>query len=172
MRFISKTTNKIILTVVISILVFTGWVLGLEKLYAQTLIGTSNAVISVFKNDTYIDLEEVNNNYQFRVHTIVTGRKGSYPQEVGGLLQPFVIILSWQIFLFLILKPRIAIKSFLVNVLIFLLIQIIFLYILTGYYNSDFNKFVFGTMLDTFYIFTLILIIKDSLLYRVFSSGK
>lgn len=168
MKFFSKTRNKIILIFAITIMVFTVWEVGFERIYSNFLIGTSNIVLKIAKENTYIELEKVNNAYQFKVHTMVTGRKASFPQEIGGLLQPFVIILSWQIFLFIILKTRPAFKSMVVNFVIFTLIQIFFLYILTGYYNSDFNKFVFSTMLDTFYIFALILVIKDNLLYGVF----
>ena len=152
-----------------------GWQYGLETAYAKTLVGATNISLGVFTNDTHIEYEKIpkqENLYQFRVYTKIDGRKGNYPQETGGILQPFVIILSWQIFLFLALKKRDALKSMGVNIGVFFLIQIIFLMLLTGYYTSTIQQFLFDIMLDSFYIVALILVIKDNLLYGVFSRNK
>ncbi len=171
MKFLRKTRNKILLIIGISILVFAGWESGLEIIYAKSLVGTSNVVLSVVKEQTHIELEKAKKGYQFRVYTLVGGRKGHYPQEIGGLLQPFVIILSWQLFLFFVLRTRTAFASLGINIGIFLLIQVYLLYLLTGYYNSDTNKLIYSSMLDSFYVFAVILVIKDNLLFRVFGKS-
>ncbi|PIQ29519.1 MAG: hypothetical protein COW63_12705 [Bacteroidetes bacterium CG18_big_fil_WC_8_21_14_2_50_41_14] len=172
MVLFSSTRNKIILLLLISALVFTAWQSGAERVYAQVLIGTTNFFVGMAKEDTHIELENINENdktYQYRVFTRIDGRKGNYPQETGGVMQPFVIVLSWQIFLFFVLKRKPALTSLVMNVGIFLLIQVVFLVFLTGYYNSGVQKYLYTMMLDSFYIFALILVIKDQMLYRVFS---
>jgi len=172
MVLFSSTRNKIILLLLISALVFTAWQSGAERVYAQVLIGTTNFFVGMAKEDTHIELENINENdktYQYRVFTRIDGRKGNYPQETGGVMQPFVIVLSWQIFLFFVLKRKPALTSLVMNVGIFLLIQVVFLFFLTGYYNSGVQKYLYTMMLDSFYIFALILVIKDQMLYRVFS---
>ena len=63
-----------------------------------------------------------------------------------------------------------AIISLVINVGVFMLVQIVFLLLLTGYYTSDIQQYIFTIMLDTFYIVALILIIKDNILYSVFGS--
>lgn len=171
MKFLRKTRNKIILIILISILVFAAWESGLEVIYARTLVGTSNVVLSIVKDETHIELEKNYDKYQFRVYTLVQGMKGHYPQELGGLLQPFVIVLSWQIFLFFVLRIRTAFASLGMNVGTFLLIQVFLLYLLTGYYNAETNKFIYTSMLDSFYVIAVILVIKDNLLYRVFGKS-
>ncbi|NQU33868.1 MAG: hypothetical protein HQ521_11575 [Bacteroidetes bacterium] len=170
-KLISSTRNKIILLLLISLVVFTGWEYGMETGYLKVLVGTTNLSVGVIKKDTKVELETTiskENPYQFKVSTIVDGRKGSYPQEIGGIVQPFVIILSWQIFLFFVLTRRSALRSLAVNFVIFLLVQVIFLIFLTGYYTSDFQKFVYDMMMDSFYIIAIILIIKDNMLYPIF----
>ena len=174
MALLTSSRNKIILLFTISIVVFFGWQYGLETAYAKTLVGATNISLGIFTNDTHIEYEKIQNQelYQFRVFTKIDGRKGNYPQETGGILQPFVIILSWMIFLFLVLKRKDAFISMGVNIGIFFLIQIIFLMMLTGYYTSTIQQFLFDIMLDSFYIIALILVIKDSILYGVFSRDK
>jgi hypothetical protein len=153
------------------LLVFAGWQAGFETVYAKLVVGTTNAVVGVVKADTHIEIEKTTQyeaGYQFKVFTRINGRKASYPQEPGSLLQPFVIILSWQIFLFFVLKRKSALQSLLVNFGLFILIQVIFMILLTGYYNSDVQQYIYTMMMDSFYIIALVFVIKDYMLYPVF----
>jgi len=175
MKLLSSKTNKILLLLLISLLIFTGWQYGGEQLYTKLLVGATNVSLKIIKKDTYIEYEKQKGNsnlYQFKVSTRINGKIGSYPQEVGGLMQPFVIILSWQIFLFFIIKQKNAIKAIIFNIAIFMLVQMVFLILLTGYYTSDIQQFVFTIMIDCFYIIALILVIKDNILFSVFASKK
>ncbi len=167
---ITSNIIKTIFLIIISIVVFGAWELGLENVYEETLVEITNDALSVLKKDTRIDLEKKQNSdaYQFRVRTRIQGRMGSYRQETGGLMEPFVIVLSWQLFLFLVLKFKSALKLLIINLTIFLFLQVIFLFFLTGYYNSIIQQFLFDMMLDNFYIIALILVIKDSILYPTF----
>jgi len=170
MKLLSSTRNKTILLLLITLVMFAGWQVGGETMYAKVLVGTTNVVLDAATNDSHIEYKkEGSGRYHFEVHTRIDGRKAHYPQETGGLMQPFVIVLSWQIFLFFVLKRRSAIQSLLVNVAVFLLIQIIFMIMLTGYYSSDFMQYVFTMMMDSFYIIALVLVIKDQMLYQVFA---
>jgi len=159
------------LLLLITFIVFTGWQAGLETVYAKLVVSTTNYTLDVIKDDTRIEYKKkskTSKDFEFVVFTRIDGRKGNYPQEVGGILQPFVIILSWQIFLFFVLKRRQAFQSLGVNFAIYLFVQILFLFLLTGYYNSTVQEYFFTMMLDSFYILSLILIIKDNMLYPVF----
>ncbi len=175
MKLLSSKTNKIILLLFISLLIFTGWQYGGEQIYTKLLVGATNVSLKIVKKDTSIEYEKQKGNsglYQFKVNTRIDGKMGSYPQEVGGLMQPFVIILSWQIFLFFIIKRKNAIKALLTNVAVFMLVQMVFLILLTGYYTSDIQQFIFTIMIDCFYIIALILVIKDNILFSLFTSKK
>ena len=169
-KLIASNTGKAILLIIISIIIFSAWEFGLEKYYEESLIGITNVTLPLVKKDTRITLENTkkDGSFQFRVYTRVQGRRGNYPQETGSLMQPFVIILSWQLFLFFVLGFKDALKLFGINVGIFVFLQILFLYFLSGYYNSPTQKFLFDMMLDNFYIIALILIIKDNIFYPVF----
>jgi len=172
MTILSSSRNKIIALLLITVVVFVGWQYGLETAYTKILVKATNISLDIFTDDTHIELEKISeqsNLYQFRVFTTIEGRKGNYPQEASGILQAFVIILSWQIFLFLVLKKKDAFKSLGINIGIYFLIQIIFLMMLTGYYTSTIQQFLFDIMLDSFYIIALILVIKDNIVYGVFS---
>lgn len=171
---LSSNIKKIIVLISISLITFVAWEFGLEHIYEKALVNITNPVIKAIKKDTHIILEESTNgkNYQFRVYTRVQGRMGNYPQETGSLMEPFVIILSWQLFLFFVLKSNMSFKLLLINTLSFIIIQMIFLIFLTGYYNSTIQQFLFDMMLDNFYIVALILIIKDNILYPVFRKVK
>jgi len=165
-----KLIMKILLVVVISVLIYAAWLLGLEKVYAKVLLAPTNAVLSAIKKDTKIELEKNEQNiYQFKVRTVIEGRKASFSQELGSLLQPVVIILSWQIFLLLAFRIKPALKAAGVNLGIFMFIQAIFLMLLTGYHTSETQKFIYKIMMDSFYIIALVLIIKDNLLYAIFT---
>ncbi len=162
--------KKILLLILISIIIFTAWEMGAERIYEKSLVGITNMVLPVIKKDTRINLEKSgkDNTYQFRVYTRVQGRMGNYPQETGGLMEPFVIVLSWQLFLFFVLNYKTAFKLLAINIGSFIIIQAIFLIFLTGYYNSSVQQFLFDMMLDNFYIIALIIVIKDNILHPVF----
>jgi len=174
MNILSTNRNKILLLILISFLIFIGWNYGVETAYAKLLVTTSNISLGIINKDANIKYEKVDKDselYHFKVTAVINGRRGSYPQEVGGILQPLIIILSWQIFLFFVINLKLAIRSLLTNFSIYMLIQIIFLILLSGYYNSTAQQFVFSILLDSFYIIALILIIKDNILFSVFSRG-
>jgi hypothetical protein len=45
--------------------------------------------------------------------------------------------------------------------------QVLFLILLTQFYNSDFVAFIYNLLIGNFYILALFLILKDSLRYRL-----
>lgn len=171
MKLFNSAIKKVILFILISIIVFTGWEFSLETAYLRLLVNTTNVSVGVIKKDTFIEIESTNVSnepYQLKVHTRIEGRRGTYPQEIGSLLQPFVIVISWQIFLLLILNVKSALRSLGMNFIIFFIVQVFFLILLTGYHSSDSQKFFFNVMMDSFYVVAIILIIKDNMLYPVF----
>jgi len=170
MTLLTSRRNKIILLIAISMLIFGVWEMGMEKVYEKALVSITNVALHVVKKDTRITLEKTDtkDTYQFRVYTRVQGRMGNYPQETGGLMESFVIVLSWQLFLFFVIKRKNAFKLLGVNVGIFVAFQMLFLILLTGYYNSSIQQYLFNMMLDNFYIIALILVIKDNMIYPVF----
>lgn len=170
---IKSNLLRIIVLIVITIIVYVGWNRGVEVVYARVLTFGSNTVLSIVKPDSRIEVEQDRSGkYQFKVNTRIDGRRGSYPQTFGSLLQPFVIVLSWQLFLFLAINLKQALKLFGINAGIFLLVQILFIYFLTGYYSSGLKKFMYDMLMDSFYIIALVLVIKDNIFYPVFRQIK
>ncbi len=175
MKILSSNRNKVILLLFISIFVFIFWQSGFETVYARVLTGTTNYFLNIAIKDTHIELErnkEMDGVYQFRVFTIIDKKNGNYPQETGSLLQPFVIILTWQIFLLFVLDRKSFLKTLWINMGVFILIQIIFLFLLTDYYNSKVQQFFFTVMLDNFYVMALVLVIKDNMLFPLFGKSR
>lgn len=172
MALLASNRIKILLLIILTISSYTLWQHGLERIYAKTLLVGTNATLGIVKGNTSIELEQLDETYQFRVRTIIDGRRASFPQAFGGLLQPFVIILSWQIFLFIVLKRNLALQSMGINFGIFYFLQVIFLILLTGYHTSEIQKFIYVMFMDSFYIIGLVLVIKDNMLYPVFRKAK
>jgi len=173
MKLPGTNRNKIILLLLISIVIFVLWEVGLEQVYLRSITGITNAFLHLVKDETHIELIRENGEFHFEVYSLFTNPqnhdgaklKGHFPQEIKSLMQPFVIIISWQIFLFIIFKPRNAIRSLFINIPVYLALQVFFLVTLTGYYSSLTASFIFNMMLDSFYIIALILIMKDYMLY-------
>lgn len=157
--------KKIFILLGVSMVVTVLWFSGLEKLYADLLTFSTNTVLSAVSDHTHIKLEKQETDLIFRVHTLIDGRKGSYPQAAQSLLLPAVIVISWLVIMFYSLPRKTAIKQALTDIGIFLIFQIIFLILLTSYYNSNFAKYFFHVMLESFYVLAIIIIIKDSLKY-------
>lgn len=159
---------KIVFLIVITIATYWFWQKGVEVYYARILLIGTNTALSLVKGNTSIELEQEDEVYQFRVRTMIEGRRASFPQAFGGLLQPFVIILSWHIFLFIALRSKLAARSLWINMGLFYLFQVVFLVLLTGYHTSEVQKFIYVMLMDSFYIIALVLVIKDNMLYPVF----
>lgn len=174
-KILSSTISKVILLLLLTFLTFSAWQAGLEKTYAKTVVSTTNAVLGIIKKDTHIKYEKDKGSieaYHFEAYTRIDGRKGHYSQETGGMMQPFVIVLSWQIFLFFVLNWRSALRALGLNIAIFVLFQVLFLIFLSSFYTSTVQQYLFTLMMDSFYIIALVLVIKDAMLYPVFSKKK
>lgn len=168
---IKSNILKVLIIIAITLAVYVLWQVRLEPVYAKILSGGTNVILSIVKTDTKIEVEKENDSYQFRVHTLIDSRKGSYPQLFGSLLQPFVIILSWQLFLFFVIRPKLAMKIMGVNLGIFYVMHMLFLILLTGYYTSELQKYIYVMMMDSFYIIAIVLVIKDTMRYTVFQKA-
>jgi len=168
MAIITSNWLKAVVLIIITVAIFIGWSRGIEVVYARALLVGTNMTLGIVKNNTSIELEKADETYQFRVRTIIDTRRASFPQAFGSLLQPFVIILSWQIFLFFALNRKSALQSLGLNLGIYYLFQVIFLILLTGYHTSEVQKFIYVMLMDSFYIIGLVLVIKDNMLYPVF----
>lgn len=169
MRF--KRYINILLVIVISAVLLLIWINGLDYVYAQILSLFTNIFLFVSPS-TSLAVENKSDELYFIVETLINGRKGTYPQKAGLIILPFVMMLTWQILLFINLPWRKALRSTIENLAIFMLIQVIYLLILTGYYKSDMDKFFFHLLIDSFYIFGLFLIVKDAIRYRLLKVGS
>ena len=142
------------------------WFNGFDWLYAQLLRLGANMLL-LFSQDTHVGLKLVDDAPNFIVTAIIDGKKGTYPQKADLILLPFIMILTWQILLFFNLPRRYAIRSAIENIVIFYIIQLIYVMLLTAYYNSTAIKFIYDLLLDSFYIIALFLIVKDAFKYEL-----
>jgi hypothetical protein len=166
-----KKYINILIIVASSALLLVLWFHGLAWIYAQTLRFGANLFL-MFSSDTNIGLKLTDDAPTFIVQTIIDGKKGSYPQKADLILLPFIMILTWQILLFFNLPRKYASRSAMENMLIFYAIQVIYLLLLTSYYNSGTAKFLYDLLLDSFYIIALFLIVKDAFKYQLIGFAK
>ncbi len=165
-----KIVNILIVIAASALLLFL-WFRGLNNVYANTLVFGSNIFLSPFQ-DIYLEIDPETDYPVFIVHSVIEGRTGHYPQEAKLILLPFIMILTWQILIFFNLDTKDAVRSALENLLIFYLLQVIFLILLTQYYNSGLIKFIYNLLSDSFYIFALFLILKDTVRFRLLKLPK
>jgi hypothetical protein len=161
-----KKILNIIIVIGASGLLLVLWFNGFSYLYAQMLkLGVN--ILLLFSSDTHVGLKLVENAPTFIVDTVIDGKKGSYPQKADLILLPFIMVLTWQVLLFFNLPLKQATRSAIENIIIFYTIQLIYVLLLTAYYNSSTIKFIYDLLLDSFYIIALFLIVKDSFKYSL-----
>jgi hypothetical protein len=147
------------------------WFNGLDYIYAQMLRFGANLAL-VFSSDTHVGLKLAENSPTFIVETVINGRKGTYPQKADLILMPFIMILTWQILLFFNLTLKQALRSTAENLIVFFIIQVIYVLLLTSYYNSGVVKFMYDLLMDSFYIIALFLVVKDTFKYELIGLAR
>jgi hypothetical protein len=166
-----KKIINILIVLLASAILLVLWFNGFAWVYAQMLRIGAN-ILLVFSNDTSVGLKMIDDAPAFVVDTIVNGRKGTYPQKADLILLPFIMILTWQILLFFNLPRKHAIRSAIENIVVFVVVQLIYVLLLTGYHNSATVKFIYDLLLDSFYIIALFLIVKDAFKYEMIGIAK
>jgi len=161
-----KKIINILIVVASSGILLLLWFNGLAWVYAQLLRFGANICL-LFSSNTHVGLKVADGAPTFVVDTIISGRKGSYPQKADLILLPFIMILTWQILLFFNLHWKNALRASIENILAFYIVQVIYVLLLTGYYNSETVKFIYDLLLDSFYIIALFLIVKDAFKYEL-----
>ena len=152
---------NVIIVIATSAIILVVWFKGGDWVYGKMLTTGANVCL-VFSENTSVSLELVNDAPSFLVKTIVDGKKASFPQKAELILLPFIMILTWQILLFFNIERKKAIRSALENLIVFYIVQVVYVLLLTGYYGSPLVKFVYDLLMDSFYIIVLFLIVKDT----------
>jgi hypothetical protein len=166
-----KLIINFLIVLVASGLLLILWFNGLDWIYAQLLKFGANLVLLV-SNDTSVGLQLVDGSPTFVVDTVMNGRQGSYPQKADLILLPFIMIITWQILLLFNIAWKKALRSSLENIILFYIIQLIFVLLLTGYHTSSTVKFIYDLLLDSFYIIALFIIVKDTFKYNLLESRR
>ncbi len=170
MREGKELLKKIAILLAASLFVAVLWFSGLERVYANMLVFSTNLVMGIGGSDTEISIEQQHNIYYFKVNTTLMGRKGTFLQKFGSLLIPAVMIFAWQIFTAFYLKRKRALTSSAINFGIFFAFQILFLMLLTGFHSSPVAKYIYEMFLDSFYIVSLAIILIDNFRNPIFLS--
>lgn len=163
-----KTSVNILIILGASAVLLFLWFLGLKLLYARALVGLTNLFLLPWP-DTYLRVFIQADSPVFEVFTLIDGKNAKYPQDTKLILLPILMLLTWQILIFFNLHWKKAWSSLLVNLGIYLGIQVIFVMLLTAYYTSPLAKYIYNLLTDSFYIIILFLIVKDTFKYRLIS---
>ncbi len=168
MTYLTKNKSRFLVLILISLVIFVLWQYGFQTIYAKFLTAGANLYFYIVGSDTSIAFNIDQNKPTFWIFLVIDGQQFRFPQELGALLQPTVMILAWQLFLFFVLKPLHAFKLLGINLVIFIAIQFLFIIQLTGYHTSNIQKFIYEFLVGNFYVIALILIIKDNIFNPVF----
>ncbi len=171
-QYIGKISHKIFILIGISLITTVLWFVGMEVMYARLLTFSTNTILTVSGKDSTIRVEQADGHDLFRVYTEFDGRGAHYPQNFETLLLPAVMIIAWLLFTFLLRSKKQSLQSTMLTFGLFFSIQVFFLLLLTAYYSSGIAKYMYNTMMDSFYIIALILIIIDYIRYPVFQTRQ
>ncbi len=160
--------KKILLLLACTMTISLLWFTVLETIYAQTLVVSGNAALSIAGSESRLRIEEQKGEHFFVVTTRIDGNRVQYPQKFGSLLIPTAMILAWQLFSFFQQKRKQAIKNTTVNILLIFASYLFFLLLLTAYHTSGLAKYIYDMMMDTFYIIALVIILVDNIKHPVF----
>jgi hypothetical protein len=155
--------KKAAILIGLSLAVTALWFGGLHILYARLLTFLANSLLGAAGSEGGIALIQDDGEWLFRVRVVIGGRLGYFNQRLQTLLLPSVMMLSWQAFTPWFMTRRRALASAGINLGLFVLAQVIFLLLLTGFHTSDTARFFYNLLMDSFYILALLLIILDNI---------
>lgn len=147
--------NILIILLSVSILYFL-WGRGLEKAYAHSLKTGVNVCFAA-KKDVKAEIKEDNGKLMMYLYY----DKSGWREPLETIILPFIVLLSWQIFVFFHANAKKAAKIGGRNLLIFFSIQVLFLLLLYGMNSSDTAVFLFRLLKNSFGIVVLFMIIWD-----------
>ncbi len=161
--------RKILILLGSALLVTAIWMLGAEVVYARIMTFVSNVLLSLGGSGSTIAVEQEAGEYLFRVHFMLDGQQASFPQKIQTLLLPTIIILSWQLFIAFVSSWKHFLSSAKWNISLFFGFQMLFLLLLTAYYQSTLAAFIYDMLMESFYVIAVVIIIIDNIINPVFT---
>lgn len=147
-----------------SVGLFTLWLFGFEKVYAQILKFGASILLYPFSSVTPV-LKTNNGHPDF---CVAVGQEGYCMQlELFGL--SIIVILSWYILLIALHKSKKMILTAAKHLLAFYILQILTMSTLALYDFGTFFQQANDALRQSFIIIALIFIIRDNYIYGVFS---
>jgi len=144
------------------------WILGLQYVYAHLLKIGATIFGTIFGLGAKAQIGATPDGHiDFQLNV---ADKGLAHLPLEPVILPVVLILAWQIFLFIYLKRRTALKLLGINFGVFFVIQIIYVLLLADWGKTAFINSVKETLLHAFGIIVLILIIKDNIFHKIFAT--
>ncbi len=152
--------KNIAIVIVATVIIFLLWSFGLEKFYAYFLFYLVYVPVH-FVTDTSLTLSVDQAHPLYIVKSLINNKEYSWSLSGELFLLPIVLLLSWQIFLFLVLPKKRALKIFRNNAIILVLSQMFYLFLLTLYWKSSIARLIHDMLNNNLIIITVFLIIKD-----------
>ena len=143
------------------------WSFGLEKVYAYFLYYLVYVPVH-FVADTSLTLSVEHAHPLYVVKSMINNKEYSWSLSGELFLLPIVLLISWQIFLFLVLPKKRALKILRNNIITLVLAQMFYLFLLTLYWKSSTARLIHDMLNNNLIIITIFLIIKDSVKNHLF----
>ena len=159
--------KKILFTLLIAFLLFIVWIIGLQNIYAHFLLYVLYIPLLV-SPETTLHLSIASNQPIYTVVSFINHQEYTWSLSGELFLLPFVLLLAWQIFQFFVLpsaKARIITRN---NMLVMVLCQLLYLWLLTFYWKFEAARIIHDMMNNNLVILALFLIIKDVIRHRIF----
>ena len=152
---------KVLLSVfILALVLFLLWTFGLEEIYASLILYGAYLPVGLLEN-TSISLSINAGDPVYTVTSIINLKEYTWSLSGELFLLPVVLLLSWQITLFLFVSPWQAMRCASFNLIVLVITQILFLFLLTMYWKSDLIRVIHDMMNNNLIILVLFLIIKD-----------
>ncbi len=159
--------KNILIVLFAALILFILWSIGLEKIYGYFIYYLVYLPVKLIP-DTTISILTNSSHPNYVVTSFINNKEYTWSLSGELFLLPIVLLLSWQIFLFLLIPKNKALRIARNNILVLVIAQSIYLLLLALYWKSSVARIVHDMLNNNLIVITVFLIIKDTISNRLY----
>ena len=159
--------KNILIVLLAALVLFVLWTIGLETVYGYFIYYLTYLPAQLIP-ETTIDISTNSSHPLYIVTSFIENKEYTWSLSGELFLLPIVLLLSWQIFLFLLLPWKKAIRIAKNNIIVLVIAQSVYLLLLALYWKSPVARVIHDMLNNNLIIITVFLIIKDSIKNRLY----
>ncbi len=159
--------KNILIVLLAALILFVLWTIGLEVIYGYFIYYLVYLPAQLIP-ETTIDISANSSHPIYIVTSFIDNKEYTWSLSGELFLLPIVLLLSWQIFLFLLLPWKKAVRIAKNNIIVLVIAQSVYLLLLALYWKSPVARVIHDMLNNNLIIITVFLIIKDSIKNRLY----